>query len=105
MVRDAMAEKGLPAFENNDFSKLYARLAAREQDIDKLRFLFFFQTTKPTQTMSSYAARLDIALADMIDRPTKGLDELLDELSARSEERSVGKECVSTYRSQWSPYH
>src|SRR3546814_16034336 len=32
--------------------------------------------------MSSYAARLDIALADMIDRPTKGLDELLDEISA-----------------------
>src|SRR3546814_9331754 len=57
-------------------------LAAREQDIDKLRFLFFFQTTKSTQTMSSYAARLDIALADMIDRPTKGLDELLDEISA-----------------------
>lgn len=82
MIRDAMAEKGLPAFENNDFSKLYARLAAREQDIDKLRFLFFFQTTKSTQTMSSYAARLDIAMTDMIDRPTKGLDELLDEISA-----------------------
>src|SRR3546814_13488706 len=24
---------------------------------------------------------------------------------ARSEERRVGKECVSTYRSRWSPYH
>src|SRR3546814_11755012 len=23
----------------------------------------------------------------------------------RSEERSVGKECVSTFRSRWSPYH
>src|SRR3546814_12876567 len=23
----------------------------------------------------------------------------------RSEERSVGKECVSTWRSRWSPYH
>src|SRR3546814_11630696 len=23
----------------------------------------------------------------------------------RSEERRVGKECVSTYRSRWSPYH
>jgi hypothetical protein len=82
MIRDAMAEKGLPAFESNNFSALYSRLAAREQDIDKLRFLFFFQTTKSTQTMSSYAARLDIALVDMIDRPTKGLDELLDEISA-----------------------
>src|SRR3546814_19975884 len=25
--------------------------------------------------------------------------------AARSEERSVGKECVSTCRSRWSPYH
>src|SRR3546814_11747967 len=26
-------------------------------------------------------------------------------LGARSEERRVGKECVSTCRSRWSPYH
>src|SRR3546814_12174920 len=26
-------------------------------------------------------------------------------VSARSEERRVGKECVSTCRSRWSPYH
>src|SRR3546814_3935246 len=26
-------------------------------------------------------------------------------LKARSEERRVGKECVSTCRSRWSPYH
>src|SRR3546814_5712840 len=26
-------------------------------------------------------------------------------LSARSEERRVGKECASTCRSRWSPYH
>src|SRR3546814_11664889 len=26
-------------------------------------------------------------------------------LSCRSEERRVGKECVSTCRSRWSPYH
>src|SRR3546814_17965193 len=32
---------------------------------------------------------------------------ILNELttSARSEERRVGKECVSTCRSRWSPYH
>src|SRR3546814_1500021 len=29
--------------------------------------------------------------------------QLIDE--ARSEERRVGKECVSTCRSRWSPYH
>src|SRR3546814_1128737 len=27
------------------------------------------------------------------------------DLSQRSEERRVGKECVSTCRSRWSPYH
>src|SRR3546814_3137137 len=27
------------------------------------------------------------------------------EISKRSEERRVGKECVSTCRSRWSPYH
>src|SRR3546814_15765590 len=26
-------------------------------------------------------------------------------LRMRSEERRVGKECVSTFRSRWSPYH
>src|SRR3546814_12094754 len=29
----------------------------------------------------------------------------LDFAAVRSEERRVGKECVSTYRSRWSPYH
>src|SRR3546814_10487313 len=29
----------------------------------------------------------------------------LDARPARSEERRVGKECVSTCRSRWSPYH
>src|SRR3546814_15916672 len=29
----------------------------------------------------------------------------LDVRDARSEERRVGKECVSTCRSRWSPYH
>src|SRR3546814_11960459 len=28
-----------------------------------------------------------------------------DKLGERSEERRVGKECVSTCRSRWSPYH
>src|SRR3546814_20957088 len=36
------------------------------------------------------------------------MDEILYELRdyiVRSEERRVGKECVSTCRSRWSPYH
>src|SRR3546814_14689958 len=34
--------------------------------------------------------------------PTAGCTAMAD---ARSEERRVGKECVSTCRSRWSPYH
>src|SRR3546814_12985376 len=35
----------------------------------------------------------------------QGLDVGVDGAVARSEERRVGKECVSTCRSRWSPYH
>src|SRR3546814_19503256 len=31
--------------------------------------------------------------------------ELSEVIKARSEERRVGKECVSTCRSRWAPYH
>src|SRR3546814_7257462 len=34
----------------------------------------------------------------------KDVLEILDD-AGRSEERRVGKECVSTCRSRWSPYH
>src|SRR3546814_4194451 len=30
---------------------------------------------------------------------------IIPDLDGRSEERRVGKECVSTCRSRWSPYH
>src|SRR3546814_19340968 len=41
-------------------------------------------------------------------RPTDGITLFytdLDRNRCRSEERRVGKECVSTCRSRWSPYH
>src|SRR3546814_2482657 len=40
-----------------------------------------------------YAARLAASPAE------------LEQILGRSEERRVGKECVSTCRSRWSPYH
>src|SRR3546814_6894305 len=42
------------------------------------------------------------------DRGDLGIRHQLQDLArlrARSEERRVGKECVSTCRSRWSPYH
>src|SRR3546814_21012129 len=46
-----------------------------------------------------YRARIIARIGGM--RVRRGQGALLD----RSEERRVGKECVSTCRSRWSPYH
>src|SRR3546814_6277897 len=46
---------------------------------------------------------IDCSRGDVIvtaDAPTEVADQF-----ERSEERRVGKECVSTCRSRWSPYH
>src|SRR3546814_15046119 len=41
--------------------------------------------------------RIDLCLADV--------RQLREQIEGRSEERRVGKECVSTCRSRWSQYH
>src|SRR3546814_16945271 len=53
------------------------------------------------------AAMAQAMLPLAIDQSGKTLSSKLapDDLKARSEERRVGKECVSTCRSRWSPYH
>src|SRR3546814_13050834 len=61
------------------------------------RFLCQFFANFPAKT---FLAALDRAL--LLRRPFQYLP---DEFSPRSEERRVGKECVSTCRSRWSPYH
>src|SRR3546814_11570375 len=43
----------------------------------------------------------DAVLAHLAAKVAPGLDVVF----LRSEERRVGKECVSTCRSRWSPYH
>src|SRR3546814_14055159 len=42
---------------------------------------------------------------DIADEVRGGGPERVVAGQARSEERRVGKECVSTCRSRWSPYH
>src|SRR3546814_3233095 len=51
--------------------------------------------------------RLAISCASRASRSGLPFDDLLQEanIGMRSEERRVGKECVSTCRSRWSPYH
>src|SRR3546814_5622316 len=51
-------------------------------------------------------ARLRVRLPAARHRDLPARDQLLPaERADRSEERRVGKECVSTCRSRWSPYH
>src|SRR3546814_20725062 len=46
--------------------------------------------------------RFDVRLRQAGDNGAR-LVELLPRIEIRSEERRVGKECVSTFRSRWSP--
>src|SRR3546814_16957735 len=55
-----------------------------------------------TQKLADAEIQL-LALCAMEDAYVKMWDK--GESKDRSEERSVGKECVSTCRSRWSPYH
>src|SRR3546814_10044448 len=45
------------------------------------------------------------AVADFLAAERQGVQRDRIWLTERSEERRVGKECVSTCRSRWSPYH
>src|SRR3546814_13932625 len=44
-------------------------------------------------------------IADVIEHHIRGVAQPRAIEGERSEERRVGKECVSTCRSRWSPYH
>src|SRR3546814_17194314 len=54
----------------------------------------------------SSVAKGDLDLGQLEDEAEKKQhEETEDPYKERSEERRVGKECVSTCRSQWSPLH
>src|SRR3546814_11108195 len=53
-----------------------------------------------------FAESASVSRSSVIAQPTAGMRVFAPGLcSNRSEERRVGKECVSTCRSRWSPYH
>src|SRR3546814_14137555 len=69
-------------------------------------------TNNPEETYAAsstwVACRADNAASgncDELQREDYGQDPYYLVPNSRSEERRVGKECVSTCRSGWSPYH
>src|SRR3546814_7821444 len=78
-------------------------------------FFFFKQKTAYEMRISDWSS--DVCSSDLVRRGTsirpadcRRACARYDTLPAqarlsRSEERRVGKECVSTCRSRWSPYH
>src|SRR3546814_20290984 len=54
---------------------------------------------------SRFALQSSEVFAKACGLPAAPVDDLLAFHVVRSEERRVGKECVSTCRSRWSPYH
>src|SRR3546814_7095642 len=95
-------------------------------------FLFFKQKTAYEMRISDWSSDVcssDLRLDRVIDAAVRDLDHLVgrgrrqriddmrraqllrqralvrNRIDRRSEERRVGKECVSTCSSRWSPYH
>src|SRR3546814_6443893 len=79
-------------------------------------FFFFKQKTAYEMRISDWIS--DVCSSDLTEAPTVGMkikgqqtfvvaeyDYGYIPPMLRSEERRVGKECVSTCRSRWSPYH
>ena len=54
----------------------------------------------------AYVDRANVAIAKLtMTRDLAGFDNAVIGFGDRSEERRVGKECHTTCRSRWSPYH
>src|SRR3546814_4802898 len=75
-------------------------------------FFFFKQKTAYEMRISDWSS--DVCSSDLLGwhaqflMDVRHLPDAMPRLaggSERSEERRVGKECVSTCRSRWSPYH
>src|SRR3546814_12722282 len=86
-------------------SDLAARVAAArgDSDLDALHVLRVMAEQDPVHTLMQRAGADPKSVVDAVDlRLPQGREQ---GAYSRSEERRVGKECVSTCRSRWSPSH
>src|SRR3546814_19088784 len=88
----------------------FARLSLRPSDVEWMNgLLSLIRTISYPRPLSAPAGQirisgetLDRAARAILAKVPKGYGMTMEE--ARSEERRVGKECVSTCRSRWRPY-
>src|SRR3546814_2592376 len=100
------AKQMIAAFQmTNEHQQVFYRI---------LVMFFFKQKTAYEMRISDWSSDvcssdLDRLTASAADGPPEDGERLQKVLAraglGRSEERRVGKECVSTCRSRWSPYH
>src|SRR3546814_11818219 len=96
---DVCSSDLLPAFDGVDSND--ASLLETDAGPDLIR-----PENDPAQSLDEplSADAFDLPLLD-VDESSAEADEGDNDTAARSEERRVGKECVSTCRSRWSPDH
>src|SRR3546814_11814037 len=90
--------------ENDAFNALIAEVGLEPGSITLFRAWFRYMR----QTGSAYGLQTVVDTLARYPGLTRSLVELFEAMHRpmeRSEERRVGKECVSTCRSRWSPYH
>src|SRR3546814_15742512 len=88
-------------------AKSQSILAIANFEICIVRYLFLRRRRCPTRRFRSGVSAPSASQKRLYPRLRPSQDEGVDVVGAlvRSEERRVGKECVSTCRSRWAPYH
>src|SRR3546814_14736730 len=114
MVVDLASEIGVPLAAIGDATK--ARLRRHlDPELEPANPLDVWGTGR------DFEANVEACLSALLDDPDTAIGVMFEDIrdgsyitkgftaaairAARSEERRVGKECVSTCRSRWSPYH
>src|SRR3546814_15532144 len=93
---------------NNDANSLHGGTKGFDKQLWTVASVESGPTASVTLTLTSpagdqgYPGTLDVTVTYSLDRAGALT---IDFGAKRSEERRVGKECVSTCRSRWSPYH
>src|SRR3546814_12896248 len=102
-ISDWSSDVCLPIFHISNRHMIFAKIRFLQIEI-----FYIYPVSPPLFLPVALAAFLMVRKIEEVDHiylsylPTYAR---LNQHGVRSEERRVGKECVSTCRSRWSPYH